>query len=115
MCLWVGGRSIHLRSAELLTADFKKINHSQVRGEGMRKQGRIKAMIFFFSPTRLSLSARIKFSQLPPAAFMDTICLLRDDCRRACDGCMDTQAAEEPRFHSHLSVNCTFDQAAVPI
>lgn len=47
VCLRAGGRSIHLRSAELLTADFKKINHSQVRGEGMRKQRGIKGMIFF--------------------------------------------------------------------
>lgn len=112
--LRVGGRSIHLRSTELLTTDFKKINHSQVRGEGMRKQRRIKGLIFF-SPTRLSLSARIKFSQLPPVAFMDTICLLRDHCRRACDGCMDTQAVEEPYLHNHSSVNCSFDQATVPI
>lgn len=92
--LRVGGRSIHLRSAELLTADFKKINHSQVKGEGMRKHRRIKGKIF--SPTRLSLSAWIKFSQLPPMAFMDTICLLRDHSTHT--WCMDTRAVEETHF-----------------
>lgn len=39
-----------------------------------------------FSPTSLSLSAWIKFSQLPPMAFMDTICLLRDHSTHTCDG-----------------------------
>lgn len=41
-----------------------------------------------FSPTWLSLSARIKFSQLPPIAFIDSVCFLRNSSRNAYEGCI---------------------------
>lgn len=56
-----------------------KYSEREWRGKGERK-GKI------FSPTWLSLSARIKFSQLPPSAFMDSVCLLKNSCRNVYEG-----------------------------
>lgn len=53
----------------------------------MREHKRIKGKIF--SPTQLPLSAWIKFLQLPPMAFMDSVCLLGDSRSRAWEGCKD--------------------------
>lgn len=66
----------------------------------MREHKRIKGKIF--SPPRLSLSAWIKFLQLPPMAFMDSVCPLRDFSRHTWEGCKD--AWDLDGVHAHTQI-----------
>lgn len=74
----------------------------------MREHKRIKGKIF--SPTRLSLSAWIKFLQLPPMAFMDSVCLLRDSCRHTWELCKDAWDVDGAQAHTqtHLLAQLPF-------
>lgn len=63
----------------------------------MRAHKRIKGTIF--SPTWLPLSVWIKFLQLPPMAFMDSVCLLSGYSRHTWEGCKEALDVEHNGTH----------------
>lgn len=66
---------------------LRRLTTAMYRERGMREQKRIKGEIF--SLARFSLSAWIKFLQLPPVAFMDSVCLLKDSSSCTWEGCRE--------------------------